>query len=314
MDKQKTGTIIKEARMKKGYTQQELGDLIGISNKAISRWENGDSFPDVGILEYLANALNLKIEEIVLGRISEQSTENLAKELVRTARLQERERKRMLWCFLICVPILFWLVIIWLLIIGYQTMSGNTIFSHSHSFILPTLLVMGILLWNTRRDTVNNSFAPAVSQPQKASADNRNRIRITLILLSGIYSIVLMCGMITMIAQGTLPAFLPLVKTGPFLNTQLCLIYVGNVLYIGYCLFQNARYRAKPDWTVYVSIAIAHLQLCYSDSLYHMDTLDVFLQRTLYNSALFVVIALAAIIIVNVQNRHNKQKAPSAAL
>lgn len=42
MDKLKTGELIKKARMQKGYTPKELGDLIGVSNKAISRWENGD--------------------------------------------------------------------------------------------------------------------------------------------------------------------------------------------------------------------------------------------------------------------------------
>mgnify|MGYP001251279008 CR=1 FL=1 len=41
MDKQKTGELIKSARIKKGYTQVELGDLLGVTNKAISRWEKG---------------------------------------------------------------------------------------------------------------------------------------------------------------------------------------------------------------------------------------------------------------------------------
>jgi transcriptional regulator with XRE-family HTH domain len=43
MDKKKTGNLIKEARTKKNYTQIELGDLLGVSNKAVSRWENGVS-------------------------------------------------------------------------------------------------------------------------------------------------------------------------------------------------------------------------------------------------------------------------------
>ena len=43
MDKQKTGELIKNARIKKGYTQVELGDLLGVTNKAISRWEKGVS-------------------------------------------------------------------------------------------------------------------------------------------------------------------------------------------------------------------------------------------------------------------------------
>ena len=38
MDKMKTGALIKEARIKKNYTQSELGALLGVSNKAVSRW------------------------------------------------------------------------------------------------------------------------------------------------------------------------------------------------------------------------------------------------------------------------------------
>ena len=54
MDKKKTGILIREARTAKNYTQSELGDLLGVSNKAVSRWENGESFPDIGILENLS--------------------------------------------------------------------------------------------------------------------------------------------------------------------------------------------------------------------------------------------------------------------
>ena len=43
MDKIKTGELIKNKRIEKGYTQLELGDLLGVSNKAVSRWENGVS-------------------------------------------------------------------------------------------------------------------------------------------------------------------------------------------------------------------------------------------------------------------------------
>ena len=43
MDKEKSGKLIKVARMQKNYTQSELGNLLGVSNKAVSRWETGDS-------------------------------------------------------------------------------------------------------------------------------------------------------------------------------------------------------------------------------------------------------------------------------
>ena len=67
MDKTKTGNLIKNARTKKNYTQSELGNLLGVSNKAVSRWENGDSFPDVGILENLAAVLDLQLQDIITG-------------------------------------------------------------------------------------------------------------------------------------------------------------------------------------------------------------------------------------------------------
>ena len=67
MDKKKTGSLIKEARINKNYTQSELGDLLGVTNKAVSRWENGDSFPDVGVLENLSAILDLRIQDIVTG-------------------------------------------------------------------------------------------------------------------------------------------------------------------------------------------------------------------------------------------------------
>lgn len=43
MNKEKTGEMIRSARTQQGLTQNELGALLGVTNKAISRWENGGS-------------------------------------------------------------------------------------------------------------------------------------------------------------------------------------------------------------------------------------------------------------------------------
>lgn len=67
MDKAKSGKLIKEARMQKNYTQSELGNLLGVSNKAVSRWETGESFPDVGILENLSSILGVSIQDVITG-------------------------------------------------------------------------------------------------------------------------------------------------------------------------------------------------------------------------------------------------------
>lgn len=93
MDKTKTGNLIKNARTKKNYTQSELGNLLGVSNKAVSRWENGDSFPDVGILENLAAVLDLQLQDIITGG-TETNDASVVAEVVQVARLQQKEKKR----------------------------------------------------------------------------------------------------------------------------------------------------------------------------------------------------------------------------
>ncbi len=97
MDKTKTGELIRDARKAKNYTQSELGDLLAVSNKAVSRWEKGESFPDIGVLESLAQVLNLKIQDLVTGEIQpneEISTEHALAELLRQSRIQLREKKK----------------------------------------------------------------------------------------------------------------------------------------------------------------------------------------------------------------------------
>lgn len=96
MDKQKTGELIKNARIKKGYTQVELGDLLGVTNKAISRWEKGDSFPNIGVIEELSRILDIRIQDIVIGEIKEQNTdsETAVTEVVRVAKLHDKVKKR----------------------------------------------------------------------------------------------------------------------------------------------------------------------------------------------------------------------------
>ena len=42
MDKETTGKLIREKRIEKGMTQTQLADELGVSNKAVSRWETGD--------------------------------------------------------------------------------------------------------------------------------------------------------------------------------------------------------------------------------------------------------------------------------
>ena len=62
-----TGSTIKSIRETKGLTQAELADTIGVTAKAVSKWETGKGMPDISLLEPLANALGTSIIELMNG-------------------------------------------------------------------------------------------------------------------------------------------------------------------------------------------------------------------------------------------------------
>ena len=62
-----TGITIKTLREKKGLTQTELADILGVSSKAISKWETAKGLPDISLIEPLANALSVSVMELMTG-------------------------------------------------------------------------------------------------------------------------------------------------------------------------------------------------------------------------------------------------------
>lgn len=62
------GNFIYELRTEKGWTQKELGDMLGVTNKAVSKWETGAALPRIECLRDLAVILGCTQEELFLGR------------------------------------------------------------------------------------------------------------------------------------------------------------------------------------------------------------------------------------------------------
>lgn len=71
MDNQKTGAFIARLRKEKDLTQAALGEKLGVSNRTVSKWENGDGLPDVSILPQLADALDITVDELLRGERAE---------------------------------------------------------------------------------------------------------------------------------------------------------------------------------------------------------------------------------------------------
>ena len=67
MDNYVTGAVIKRLRENKKLTQEELAQKIFVTSKAVSKWETGKGFPDVGLLEALGKALDVSVIELLSG-------------------------------------------------------------------------------------------------------------------------------------------------------------------------------------------------------------------------------------------------------
>ena len=67
MNQQKIGNFILELRKERNMTQQELADKIGVTDKAISKWENGRGMPDLSLMKPLCTALGITINDLLSG-------------------------------------------------------------------------------------------------------------------------------------------------------------------------------------------------------------------------------------------------------
>ena len=79
MDKYKFGEFIYQKRKKQGLTQEELGKRLGVTNKAVSKWEVGETTPDITMLEPLAKELQVTVDELLKQETTIEKNEQTTK-------------------------------------------------------------------------------------------------------------------------------------------------------------------------------------------------------------------------------------------
>lgn len=67
MDNQRIGSFIAALRKEHGLTQEQLAEKLGVSNRSISRWENGNTLPDFSLLRSLSAVLDVSMSELLNG-------------------------------------------------------------------------------------------------------------------------------------------------------------------------------------------------------------------------------------------------------
>ena len=72
MDQIKIGKLIAKQRKEKGLTQQDLGDKVGVGYRAVSKWETGQTMPDISIINELSEILGITADELLKGELNKQ--------------------------------------------------------------------------------------------------------------------------------------------------------------------------------------------------------------------------------------------------
>ena len=107
MDQIKIGKFIASCRKEQGMTQSALSEKLGISDRAVSKWETGKSMPDSGIMLELCELLKINVNELLSGeRIMGESYDRLAEaNLVKMRQEVEEKNRQMLRTeFLVGIP------------------------------------------------------------------------------------------------------------------------------------------------------------------------------------------------------------------
>ncbi|MBR6824423.1 MAG: helix-turn-helix domain-containing protein [Firmicutes bacterium] len=125
MDQQKIGRFIAACRRGKNYTQEQLAEKLGVSNRTVSRWENGNNMPDLSLFEPLCAELGISINELLSGqRIEPQNIEKEAADniIAYGSYVKRRSRNRTL-LLLITAMLALCLLTVSLVAVGNKTFT-----------------------------------------------------------------------------------------------------------------------------------------------------------------------------------------------
>ena len=118
MDQMKIGKFIATRRKEKGFTQMQLAQELGITDRAVSKWENGKALPDASLMLQLCEKLGISVTELLRGEViamenTNQELEKQLLEMVREKELRDKQLLRIEWVLgilsilILFVPIIF---------------------------------------------------------------------------------------------------------------------------------------------------------------------------------------------------------------
>lgn len=293
MNKELTGKMIKDARIAKGYTQSELGELVCVSNKAVSRWENGEAFPDVSVLERLSKVLDLEIREIVTGETD--NSEEIKKE--------KKQHKKELWGHIVSG--------VWYATLLLATLKISGGFGRESIPFSTYILVMTLILFSISFSIIQKKAFAAVSTDRS--------FKIILYFSSAVcVAAVLNCAIsIAMVINGATPFRMDISNIGPYMNAPLIAVFAMNLLIISLDFFL-VEFKGKI-WNGFDFLYVFYmfLAIVFTDGLHgNISATDFFphilreMGIVILETGAFLVVCLVLKNRTEAHNKRSQQKGP----
>ena len=149
MDQERIGKFIAECRKEKKLTQEQLAEKLGVSNRSISRWENGKTMPDISLFEPLCEELNISINELLKGqRLNDKKPNNkiFTEVLLDYSKYIKNQNKRIILTLLFITSLLPMLMNQYGGLKGVQEISGLINLINPIGIVSLIFFIMGVWL------------------------------------------------------------------------------------------------------------------------------------------------------------------------
>ncbi len=167
MDQIKIGTFLKLLRKEKNLTQEQLAEQLGVSNRTVSRWENGNNMPDISLLSEIAEFYDVSIPELIYGERKSENMREEAKEVAETMSDYAKAEKETLVKSIRNMSLIGFIALIIYMVLGRTSVyDRNNLFRYvygiSEALIYVTVLMFPLyttgLLSKIRIRTTNSKF------------------------------------------------------------------------------------------------------------------------------------------------------------
>ena len=120
MNQEKIGLFIAELRKEKNMTQNDLANKLGVTDRAISKWENGRGLPDISLLAPLCSLLGVSINELLSGeRLNEENiVQKFEENIISTIDYTDKKIKKTKKAFLIVLSSILLLIVLFVTMFG----------------------------------------------------------------------------------------------------------------------------------------------------------------------------------------------------